>query len=65
MSVGLLMCLSKIAEVSDDLESFRHVIIYYAVRFLHSNISDVPGWLEEYFDFYVVTNQDHHCGSKK
>ena len=59
------MCLSKIAEVSDDLESFLHVIIYYAVRFLHSNISDVPGWLEEYFDFYVVRNQDYYCGSKK
>ena len=65
MSVALLTALSKVVELSDDLESFLHVIIYYAVRYLKSNVVDVPNWLEQYFDLYILSGSDYICGAIK
>ena len=53
MSVNRLFKQAKLkAEVSDDLESFYYVILYYAVRYLRSNISDVAALIERLFDEY-------------
>ena len=65
MSVGLSRCLSKVAEVVDDLESFMHVVIYYAVRYLRSNVPDVPGWLENYFDLFLIYDGQYLCSPAK
>ncbi|PIL33441.1 hypothetical protein GSI_04063 [Ganoderma sinense ZZ0214-1] len=43
---------SKMITATDEIECFFHVLIYYAVRFLHHNIPDesVGLFLQNYFD---------------
>ncbi|KAI0357251.1 hypothetical protein OH77DRAFT_1451546 [Trametes cingulata] len=38
--------------VADELESFVHVLLFYAVRFLRSTLSDVTAFVIEYFDTF-------------
>lgn len=65
MSVALLSRLSKAVSVSDELEAFFHVLLYYAIRYLHSNCPDVPNWIEDFFDSYTLEAGEYRCGSKK
>ncbi|CDO71499.1 hypothetical protein BN946_scf184909.g93 [Trametes cinnabarina] len=65
MSAAVLSDHSKAIEISDELESFFHVTLYYAVRYLHSNCADVGAFVEGYFDAYTVENDVYHCGEKK
>ncbi|KAJ3004790.1 hypothetical protein NUW54_g4647 [Trametes sanguinea] len=52
--------------VADELESFFHVLLFYAVRLLHHNITNVPSFVAEYFDSYAVTGQiKRSCSAKK
>ncbi|TFK55665.1 hypothetical protein OE88DRAFT_1652083 [Heliocybe sulcata] len=54
MSIALLQDCGKVHEVSDDLESFIHVLVYEAVRYLPlmDDLSDVsvPQFMRQYFD---------------
>ncbi|CDO78102.1 hypothetical protein BN946_scf184949.g4 [Trametes cinnabarina] len=36
--------------VADELESFFHVLLFYAVRLLRHNLKDVPFFVSDYFD---------------
>ncbi|CDO75220.1 hypothetical protein BN946_scf184808.g6 [Trametes cinnabarina] len=36
--------------VADELESFFHVLLFYAVRLLHHNLKNVPFFVSNYFD---------------
>ncbi|CDO70148.1 hypothetical protein BN946_scf184315.g2 [Trametes cinnabarina] len=65
MSAAVLSDHDKAIEISDELESFFHVTLYYAVRYLRSNCSDVGAFIESYFDAYTVENDVYHCGEKK
>ncbi|KAI9058411.1 hypothetical protein FKP32DRAFT_1273175 [Trametes sanguinea] len=67
MSVAVLLDSTKAIEVSDELESFFHVILYNAVRYLRSNCtgSDVGSFIEEFFDIYAYLSGDYTCGLKK
>ena len=65
MSVALLSRLSKVVSVSDELEAFFYVLLYYAIRYLHSNCPDVPNWIEDFFDSYTLEAGEYRCGSKK
>ncbi|KAI0636338.1 hypothetical protein C8Q77DRAFT_1252906, partial [Trametes polyzona] len=40
------------AAVPDGLESFFHVLIFYAARFLPNNIRGVRAFITDYFDSY-------------
>ncbi|KAI9058412.1 hypothetical protein FKP32DRAFT_1606819 [Trametes sanguinea] len=65
MSAAVLNNHSKKLEISDELESFFHVTLYYAIRYLRSNCSDVGAFIENYFDTYTVDNGTYRCGDKK
>ncbi|KAL7277961.1 hypothetical protein ACG7TL_007912 [Trametes sanguinea] len=42
--------------VADELESFFHVLLFYAVRLLPHNIADVRLFVTEYFDSFTVAD---------
>ncbi|TBU26972.1 hypothetical protein BD311DRAFT_666476 [Dichomitus squalens] len=53
--------------IEDELESFFHVLLYYAIRFVPHNLGDedVGLFLHEYFDGYLSTNAGYRCGLAK
>ncbi|KAI0641672.1 hypothetical protein C8Q79DRAFT_1014100 [Trametes meyenii] len=65
MSVGTLSEHTKIIGPPDELESFFHVTLYYAIRYLRSNCVDVGGFIEDFFDSYTVTDKVYSCGTLK
>ncbi|KAI0641114.1 hypothetical protein C8Q79DRAFT_991709 [Trametes meyenii] len=44
----------KQTTIKDELESFFHVLLYFSVRFLRHNCSDVGAFMHDYFDGYRV-----------
>ncbi|KAI8983168.1 hypothetical protein BD414DRAFT_508316 [Trametes punicea] len=65
MSAAVLSQHRKVIEIPDELESFFHVILYYAIRYLRSNCPDVGAFIEDFFDTYTVVNGAYKCGLKK
>lgn len=65
MSVATLNEHAKVVETSDELESFFHVILYYAVRYLVSNCSDAGNFIENFFESYSLVNKKYLCGKTK
>ena len=52
--------------MTDELESFFHVILYLAVRFLPSTFSQCVGdFMHEYFDDFSEVNDNYYCGTLK
>nr|VWO95797.1 Vacuolar protein sorting-associated protein 1 [Ganoderma boninense] len=54
-SVALLTPGAKVASLADELESFFHVLLYYAVRYvrgLNCDGEDAANFLYKYFDVY-------------
>ncbi|RPD53593.1 hypothetical protein L226DRAFT_561064 [Lentinus tigrinus ALCF2SS1-7] len=67
MSVALLSR-GKSIETCDELESFLYVLIYHAVRYLKSNVSDVTvaDYLDAFFDQYSRADDGRlTCGATK
>ena len=64
MSVNLLNHINKPAKVPDELESFFHLLVYYAVRYLRSNCVNVSSWVDSYFHTYAGPEQMYTCGAK-
>ncbi|KAI1796544.1 hypothetical protein LXA43DRAFT_1157857 [Ganoderma leucocontextum] len=65
-SVHALINYSRIIAIPDDLESFFHVMLYFAIRFLPHNASDVVGeLLFNYFDDYTNGKRGQTSGSTK
>ncbi|CDO75325.1 hypothetical protein BN946_scf184848.g2 [Trametes cinnabarina] len=65
MSAAVLSDHGKKIEISDELEAFFHVTLYYAVRYLRSNCVDVGAFIEDYFDSYTVEANTYKCGNRK
>ncbi|KAL7279891.1 hypothetical protein ACG7TL_006300 [Trametes sanguinea] len=65
MSAAVLDNHSKKLEISDELESFFHVTLYYAVRYLETNYADTGSFIENYFDTYMLDNGTYKCGTEK
>ncbi|KAI0699933.1 hypothetical protein C8T65DRAFT_831736 [Cerioporus squamosus] len=65
MSVALLNRPGKVVEIPDDLESLFYVLLYHAVRYLKSNCTSVPNWLEDFFDIFNYVDGAYTCGHKK
>ncbi|TBU56062.1 hypothetical protein BD310DRAFT_824556 [Dichomitus squalens] len=53
--------------IQDELESFFHVLLYYAIRFLPHNLQDscVGKFLADYFDDYSTYEGYYICGRAK
>ena len=64
MSVNLLTHIGKPVEISDELESFFHVLVYYAVRHLRSSCPDIGDWIYHYFERYAGPERMLACGQK-
>ena len=64
MSVNLLSHPSKPVKISDELESFFHVLVYYSVRHLRSNCAHPASYIENYFNNYAGPGRLHTCGWK-
>ncbi len=66
MSVALLSG-DKNVEISDELEAFFYVLLYHAIRYLWSNLSDeaVATYLDEFFDQYSYDGESYRCGARK
>ncbi|KAI0324401.1 hypothetical protein GY45DRAFT_1439094 [Cubamyces sp. BRFM 1775] len=65
MSVALIDNPKKAVEISDELEAFFHVLLYYAVRYLDSTCTDVAAYIERYFEAYQITDGKYQCGNSK
>ena len=66
MSVALLNW-KKEVEISDELEAFLHVIVYYSTRYLRSNLTSrqVGDFIDEYFYIFTVYDNTWSCGERK
>ena len=64
MSVNLLNHIAKPVRISDELESFFHVLVYYAVRHLRSNCPNATSWIDNYFYRYSGPERMLTCGQK-
>lgn len=64
MSVNLLKRPSKPVTISDELESFFHVLLYYCVRYLRSNCECPTSFIENYFENYAGPRGINICGWK-
>ncbi len=64
MSVNLLQEPSRPVQISDELESFFHVIVYYAVRHLRSTCDRPSSWITDYYYRYAGPQQLGACGLK-
>ncbi|TBU38955.1 hypothetical protein BD309DRAFT_873299, partial [Dichomitus squalens] len=66
LSVAILSRLKEV-EICDELESFFYVILYYAVRYLRSNIGDgvIGTWIHTFFDTYGFDGKTYVCGQAK
>ncbi|KAI0359649.1 hypothetical protein OH77DRAFT_1046834 [Trametes cingulata] len=67
LSANALNDHAKTIVVQDELESFFHVLLYIAIRFLPHNCysASVPQLLKDYFDDYSPHVDGHRCGARK
>ena len=65
MSVNSLNRRWKKILVEDEMESIFHLLVYICVRFLPTNVQDVPQFIHDYFDAYVDTGDWFICGKQK
>ncbi|EJF60926.1 hypothetical protein DICSQDRAFT_170783 [Dichomitus squalens LYAD-421 SS1] len=64
MSVNILTNPLTPVQVSDELESFFHVLLYYSLRYLRSNCKCPTSYIEKYFENYAGPGRLHTCGWK-
>ncbi len=65
MSANSLSNLWPVITVEDEMESFFHLLLFYAIRYLPHNCKDVGMFVNEYFDGYTKTDGQYFCGSAK
>ncbi|KAI0742355.1 hypothetical protein C8Q80DRAFT_902489 [Daedaleopsis nitida] len=65
MSAAALFEPQKALVIADDIESFLHVVIYYAIRYLCHSCTNVYHFMHDYFDGYSLRGQVPVCGTKK
>ena len=55
----------KPVRIADELESFFHVTLYHALRYLRHNCGEVQATMFDFFDWYSVHKDGYRCGSEK
>ncbi|OSD00249.1 hypothetical protein PYCCODRAFT_1469576 [Trametes coccinea BRFM310] len=56
---------SKRIVIQDDMESFFHLILYFAIRFLPHNCENVGEFMDAYFDGHLQANGRYYGGKEK
>ncbi|CDO77507.1 hypothetical protein BN946_scf184912.g6 [Trametes cinnabarina] len=51
--------------VQDDMESFFHLLLYFAIRYLPHNCDNVGDFMDRYFDGYHEMNGVYYGGKEK
>ena len=51
--------------IADEIEAFFHVLLFFAVRYLPHNITDVGDFMHKYFDGFENDHGEFYCGEKK
>ncbi|KAH9943851.1 hypothetical protein B0H21DRAFT_864972 [Amylocystis lapponica] len=51
--------------LQDDLESFFHVLLYMAIKFIPSNCDDIGSFIERFFEAAIRHKGEYVCGSDK
>ncbi|TBU26897.1 hypothetical protein BD311DRAFT_412840 [Dichomitus squalens] len=64
MSVNLLSRPAQPVRVSDELESFFHVLVYYSLHYLRSNCAHPMSYIDNYFHNYAGPGFLYTCGWK-
>ncbi|OJT07883.1 hypothetical protein TRAPUB_1233, partial [Trametes pubescens] len=66
MSAAALESPTKQIAVEDELESFFHVLLFLAIRFLQHNCDNVADFMHAYFDDFSTLNSGRYgCGARK
>ncbi len=65
MSANSLSNPWRVISVEDEMESFFHLLLFYAIRYLPHNCKDVGMFMEEYFDGFTKENGQYFCGLAK
>ncbi|KAI0629399.1 hypothetical protein C8Q77DRAFT_285251 [Trametes polyzona] len=65
MSASALADPKKGIIVQDDMESFFHILLYLAIRYLPHNCSNVGGFMDAYFDGHHKENGEYFGGVVK
>lgn len=65
MSANSLSNPWRVIAVEDEMESFFHLLLFYAIRYLPHNCKDVGMFMEEYFDGFTKENGQYFCGLAK
>nr|VWO95685.1 Amidohydrolase family protein [Ganoderma boninense] len=65
MSANALSNPWRVIGVEDEMESFFHLLLFYAIRYLPHNCKDVGMFMEEYFDGFTKENGKYFCGLAK
>ncbi|EJF60931.1 hypothetical protein DICSQDRAFT_170786 [Dichomitus squalens LYAD-421 SS1] len=64
MPVNLLSRPAQAVRISDELESFFHVLVYYSLRHLRSNCAHPISYIDNYFHNYAGPGFLYTCGWK-
>ncbi|KAI0365593.1 hypothetical protein BV20DRAFT_1115794 [Pilatotrama ljubarskyi] len=65
MSARALNNSAKEITIEDELESFFHVLLFFAIRYLPHNCPNVGAFMYDYFDDYRSTTERFTCGAFK
>ena len=65
MSVYTLDYPKAVVGIPDEMEAFFHVVLFYAVRFLRHNCTDVAQFMHNYFDDYQTIDGELVAGMAK
>ena len=65
MSASALSQPSKRIIVQDDVESFFHLVLYHAIRFIPHNCLNVGSFMEMYFDGHIEEHGVYYGGKDK
>ncbi|KAI9062372.1 hypothetical protein FKP32DRAFT_1629470 [Trametes sanguinea] len=65
LSARALAIPTKTIGVEDEMESFFHVLLYYALRYLPTNCPDITPYMYDYFDGYSVRRSQYTVGWAK
>ncbi|KAI0368991.1 hypothetical protein BV20DRAFT_947040 [Pilatotrama ljubarskyi] len=67
LSANALSDRNKKIVVEDEMESFFHLLLYVAIRYLPHNCTDVGDFMHRYFDGFMEdrVDQEYFCGETK
>ncbi|KAI0767079.1 hypothetical protein C8Q74DRAFT_930473 [Fomes fomentarius] len=65
LAAHVLKNLRKKILLEDEMESWLHLLLYFAIRYLPNNCNDVGSFINDYFDGYVERSGQYYCSDTK